>query len=344
MTEPPPSPSFARARSFRTIPLLVISFLLLAIIYLVVFPNSDFNLQDVYGFGSSSCSKDDATTASSGSGKLASDDAAKRQPVDLRVFLGVLTRPDTYERRALLRLAYSLQPRPTRTVIDVRFVFCNLDKEEDRVLVAMEIIAHGDVVVLNCTENMDGGKTYDYFSTVPRLFADDDETYDFVGKTDDDTYYRLAALADTLRDKPRENVYHGFLNPCHQSLAWQYMSGMGYIVSWDVAAWIASTEELSGDGGGGWEDKVFAGWLRKGGRFKNVYGEEPRMYDYWDREMNAEVNCFRHELMADTVAVHKLKDRLKWARTLSFFNATQGIKPSKMYDVDRLLNSDMYHV
>ncbi|GJM87066.1 hypothetical protein PR202_ga02984 [Eleusine coracana subsp. coracana] len=331
------------ARPFRTIPLLVISLLLLAIICLVVMvPNSDFKLQDLYGFGSSSsCSKDDATTAS-GSGKLASDDAAK-QPVDLRVFLGVLTRPDTYERRALLRLAYSLQPRPSRAVIDVRFVFCNLDKEEDRVLVAMEIIAHGDVVVLNCTENMDGGKTYDYFSTIPHLFAD--EPYDFVGKTDDDTYYRLATLADTLRDKPRENVYHGFLNPCHQSLAWQYMSGMGYIVSWDVAAWIASTEELRGDGGGGWEDKVFAGWLRKGGRFRNVYGEEPRMYDYWDREMNVEVNCFRHELMADTVAVHKLKDRLKWARTLGFFNATQGIKPSKMYDLDRLLNSgSMYHV
>ncbi|TVU28873.1 hypothetical protein EJB05_20409, partial [Eragrostis curvula] len=324
MTEPP-SPTFARALQCRTIPLVILSFFLVAVIYLVAFPN-DFKLQEVFA---PSCSNGDTASTS---GQLA------KQPVDLRLFLGVITRPDFYERRAHLRLAYSLQPRPVRAVIDVRFVFCNLDKEEDRVLVAMEIIAYGDIVVLNCTENMDGGKTYDYFATIPRMFAD--EPYDYVGKTDDDTYYRLATLADTLRDKPRENMYHGFLNPCHQNLAWQYMSGMGYIVSWDIAAWISATDELRNDGG--WEDKVFAGWVRKAGKFKNVYGEEPRMYDYWDREMAVEVNCFRHEHMADTVAVHKLKDRLKWARTLNFFNATHGLKPSKMYDVDRL-NSNIFN-
>ncbi|TVU13991.1 hypothetical protein EJB05_37432, partial [Eragrostis curvula] len=163
-------------------------------------------------------------------------------PVDLRVFLSIITRPDFYERRAHLRLAYSLQPRPVRAVVDVRFVFCNLDKEEDRVLVAMEIIVHADIVVLNCTENMNDGKTYEYFSTIPRMFAD--EPYDYVGKTDDDAYYRLAALADTLRNKPRDNLYHGMLIPC---------------------------------------------------------------------------------------------------RMLNFFNATQGLKPSKMYDVDRL-KSNLYHV
>nr|TKW41941.1 hypothetical protein SEVIR_1G350800v2 [Setaria viridis]TKW41942.1 hypothetical protein SEVIR_1G350800v2 [Setaria viridis]TKW41943.1 hypothetical protein SEVIR_1G350800v2 [Setaria viridis] len=40
----------------------------------------------------------------------------------------------------------------------------------------------------------------------------------------------------------------------------------------------------------------------------------------------------------EEVAVHKLKDRLKWARTL-FFNASQGLKPSKMYDIDDLQNN-----
>ncbi|XP_062220940.1 uncharacterized protein LOC133920343 [Phragmites australis] len=316
-----PSPSFARVLPSRAIPLFLLPFLLV-VIYLVVFSN-DFKLHEV--FGSSACNNGTTTSV-----QLADAYTAK-PPVDLRVFLGVVTRPDFYERRALLRLAYSLQPPPARAVIDVRFVFCNLDKEEDRVLVALEIIAHDDILVLNCTENMDGGKTYEYFSTIPRLFAD--EPYDYVGKTDDDTYYRLAALADTLRNKPRHDLYHGFLTPCHQNLAWQYMSGMGYIVSWDIAAWISATEELRNDHDG-WEDAVFAGWLRKGGRFKNVYGEEPRMYDYLDREMPDGVICFRHELMADTVAVHKLKDRLKWARTLKFFNATQGFKPSKMYHVD----------
>ncbi|KAL6912004.1 hypothetical protein ACP4OV_000809 [Aristida adscensionis] len=264
-----------------------------------------------------------------------SDDTAK-PPVDVRVFLGVLTRPEYYERRALLRLAYSLQPPPRNAAIDVRFVFCNLDKEEDRVLVALEVVAHGDILVVNRTENMDDGKTYAYFSAVPRLFAG--EPYDYVGKTDDDTYYRLAALADTLRGKARRDMYHGYLSPCHWPPEKQYMSGMGYVVSWDIAEWISATPELwnaSRDRGAP-EDSLFGEWLRKGGRYKNVYNEEPRMYDYWDREMGVDVCCFRHELMEDTVAVHKLKDRLKWARTLRFFNATQGLKPSKIYPVDLL--------
>ncbi|TVU28875.1 hypothetical protein EJB05_20411, partial [Eragrostis curvula] len=223
---------------------VILSFLLLAFIYLVVFPN-DFKLQAEFS-SSPSCSNG-ATASASG------------QPVDLRVFLGVLTLPGMYERRAHLRLAYSLQARPVRAVIDVRFVFCNLDKEEDRVLVAMEIIAHGDIVVLNCTENLDDGKTYEYFSTIPRMFAD--EPYDY---------------------------------------------------------------ELRYDRG--YEDMVFGRWVRKAGKFKNVYGEEPRMYDYWDREtgVGEGITCFRHEIIADTVAVHKVKNNLKWARLLNFFNATRA--------------------
>ncbi|TVU28885.1 hypothetical protein EJB05_20422, partial [Eragrostis curvula] len=320
--EVPPSPTFPRALPSRSIPLAILSFLLVGVISLVILPH-DFRLQEMFP---SSCTNG---AAASTSGQLA--DAATQPVVDLRVFLGVLTRPGMYERRAHLRLAYSLQPRPVRAVIDVRYVFCNLDKEEDRVLVAMEIIAHGDIVVLNCTENMDGGKTYECSPTSPTTTS---------ARPTTDTYYRLAALADTLRDKPRDGLYHGFLNPCHQSRETQYMSGMGYIVSWDIAAWISAREELRHERG--YEDSLFGWWMRKGG-FKNVYGEEPRMYDYLDREMGEGVTCFRHELIADTVAVHKLKDRLKWARTLNFFNVTQGLKPSKMYDVDRL-NSNMYHV
>ncbi|KAL6647331.1 hypothetical protein ACP70R_014768 [Stipagrostis hirtigluma subsp. patula] len=312
---PPPSSRFTRFFPSPTIPLLL-SVVLLALIYFT----NDLKLQPPL------------TTCSEGATPSSSDPAAK-PAVDLRVLLGVLTRAEMYERRALLRLAYSLQPPPSRAVVDVRFVVCRLDTEEDAVLVALEAIAHGDVVVLNCTENMDGGKTYEYFSAVPRLFAGD--PYDYVGKADDDTYYRLAALADALRGKPRRDVYHGFLTPCHQNREWEYMSGMGYVVSWDVAAWISAAEEPRRDQHGP-EDLVFGRWLRRGGRGKHKYTEEPRMYDYLDREMQERVECYRHELVADTVAVHKLKDRLKWARTLRFFNATRRLKRSKMYQIDLL--------
>ncbi|EAY87784.1 hypothetical protein OsI_09202 [Oryza sativa Indica Group] len=271
----------------------------LALFYLVIFPNDLSQLK-------SALAPCDAASKSVAAAAAADDD------VDFRMFFGILNRPDFYKRRALLRMG-----------------------RRYAVLVALEIITHGDILVLNCTENMNDGKTYDYFSALPRLFpAGAEPRYDFAGKIDDDTYYRLGALADTLRRKPRRDMYHGFLNPCHIDPAWQYMSGMGYIVSWDVAEWIAASPELRGREIG-YEDDVFGRWLRGAGKGKNRFGEEPRMYDYLDREMyGADVNCFRHELIADTVAVHKLKDRLKWARTLRFFNATDGLKPSKMYHVD----------
>ncbi|KAL5213486.1 hypothetical protein ABZP36_024333 [Zizania latifolia] len=298
-------------------PLVLLPFVLLAFIYFFVFPN-DFRLQSSLA----ACAGTPATSSAA--------TGTARAAAELRVLLGVLTRADTYERRALLRLAYALQPAPTRAVVDVRFVVCNLAKEEDAALVALEIAAYGDVIVLNCTENMDNGKTHTYFSTVPRMFAG--EPYDYVGKTDDDTYYRLAAVADTLRDMPRHDLYYGFLNPCHTKPELQYMSGMGYIVSWDVAAWIAAAGELRNDTNGP-EDKVFGRWLRWGGKGRNVYGAEPRMYDYLDAAAGQKPTCFRHALAADTVAVHKLKDRLSWARTLKFFNATEGLKPSVLHHV-----------
>uniref|UniRef100_J3LHS3 Hexosyltransferase n=2 Tax=Oryza brachyantha TaxID=4533 RepID=J3LHS3_ORYBR len=298
----------------------LLPFLLLAFVYSLFFPG-DFTILPSLA----RCSNVQETTASS-------INRTEEPAVDLRVLLGVVTRAEMYERRALLRLAYALQPPPERAVIDVRFFVCSLAREEDAVLVSLEIIAHGDVVVLNCTENMDDGKTHSYFSAVPGLFVD--APYDYVGKVDDDSYYRLAALADTLRDKPRRDLYHGFLAPCHAGPgAPRFMSGMGYIVSWDVAAWVAATEALRRDVRGP-EDEVFGRWLRSGGKGRNRYGEETRMYDYLDGGMREGVNCFRHALVADTVVVHKLKDRLKWARTLKFFNATQGLRPSKLYHVD----------
>uniref|UniRef100_A0A0D9VLX3 Hexosyltransferase n=1 Tax=Leersia perrieri TaxID=77586 RepID=A0A0D9VLX3_9ORYZ len=296
---------------------------ILVLFYLVLFPNNFTHLQSALApcdGGTKNGIVVDVDTPPADDG------------VDFRMFFGIVTRADFYERRSLLRMAYALQPRPRRAVIDVRFVICSLEKEEDAVLVSLEIITHNDVLVLNCTENMNDGKTYEYFSSLPRLFPGA-EAYDYAGKIDDDTYYRLDALADTLRTKARRDMWHGFLNPCHIDPEWQYMSGMGYIVSWDVAEWVAATPELRDDHEG-MEDEAFGRWMRKGGKGRNKYGEEPRMYDYLDAGMRDGVNCFRHELVADTVAVHKLKDRHKWARTLRFFNATQGLKPSKMYHVD----------
>jgi hypothetical protein len=240
---------------------------------------------------------------------------------ELSLLVGILTMPSRYERRDIVRLAYALQPpAPAYARVDVRFVFCNVTDPVDAALVALEIKRHGDIIVLDCTENMNDGKTYAYFSSVPRLFAD--APYDYVMKTDDDTYLRLAAMAEELRRRPRDDVYLGYgYNMSGDPML--FMHGMGYVLSWDVASWVSTAEEiLARNDTEGPEDMMVGKWLNLAGRGRNRYDLKPRMYD-----LNWDMDNFR----PDTVAVHILKDNRRWAATFNYFNVTAGIKPSKLY-------------
>jgi hypothetical protein len=252
------------------------------------------------------------------SGAVEVKDKEEARP-EFSLLVGVLTMPSRRERRDIVRMAYALQP-PAPARVDVRFVFCHVDDPVDAALVSLEAQLHGDVVVLNCTENMNDGKTHEYLSSVPRIFAR--EPYDYVMKTDDDTYLRVAALAEELRGKPRDDVYlgHGFAvgdDPM------PFMHGMGYVVSWDVAEWVSTNQEiLRHNDTHGPEDLLFGKWLNIGGRGKNRYNLKPRMYD---------LNWFMDNFQPDTIAVHMLKTNKRWAATFRYFNVTAGLKPSNLH-------------
>ena len=239
---------------------------------------------------------------------------------EFSLLVGVLTMPGRRERRDIVRMAYALQPPAARARVDVRFVFCRVADPVDAALLAAEARRHGDVVVLDCAENMNDGKTYAYLSSVPRLFAA--APYDYVMKTDDDTYLRVAALADELRGKPREDVYLGY-GYAMGGQPMPFMHGMGYVVSWDVAEWVSGNEDIPrSNGTRGHEDRLLGKWLNAGGRGKNRYNLKPRMYDvHWDVD----------NFWPDTVAVHRLKDNSRWAAVFRYFNVTAGIAPSNLY-------------
>ncbi|KAL3643039.1 hypothetical protein CASFOL_013854 [Castilleja foliolosa] len=250
---------------------------------------------------------------------------------DIRVLVGILTLPDHYHKRHFLRLIYG-----TQTVVgarvDVKFVFCNLTKEDQRVLIALEIMRYDDIIILNCQENMNKGKTYTYFSSLPEMLLNDTNVpyppYHYVLKGDDDAYFRLQSLADSLKPLPRQDLYYGYVIPCPSMDPFvHYMSGMGYLVSWDIAEWLRDSEipkkHLEGP-----EDKMFGEWLRDGHRGKNRYNAKWSMYNYPEPA----TRC-THELWPDTIAVHLLKTQEKWIRTLNYFNVTQKLKPSKLYHI-----------
>ena len=251
---------------------------------------------------------------------------------DIRILIGILTLPDQYLRRHFLRLIYSTQPPVSGAKVDVKFVFCNLTKEDQKVLVALEIMRYDDIMILNCKENMNNGKTLTYFSSLPEIFNGTEEgpypPYHYVMKADDDTYFRLNSLVESLKPLPREDLYYGYVIPCRSMDPFvHYMSGMGYLVSWDIVEWIRVSDiprrEFEGP-----EDKVFGGWMREGRRGKNRYNAKWSMYNFPEPP----TTC-THELWPDTIAVHLLKKQEKWIRTLKYFNVTDHLKPSKLYHI-----------
>jgi hypothetical protein len=215
--------------------------------------------------------------------------------------------------------------------IDVKFVFCNLTKEDQKVLVALEIMRYDDIIILDCKENMNKGKTYTYFSSLPEMLNDTDKPYPpyhYVMKTDDDTYFRLDNLVESLKPLPREDLYYGYVIPCPSMDPFvHYMSGMGYMISWDIVEWIRDSEvpknHLEGP-----EDKVFGDWIREGHRAKNRYNAKWSMYNFPEPH----TQC-THELWPNTTAVHLLKNQEKWIQTLKYFNVTSNLKPSKLYHI-----------
>ncbi|OVA14274.1 Glycosyl transferase [Macleaya cordata] len=170
---------------------------------------------------------------------------------------------------------------------------------------------------------MNSGKTYTYFSSLPQILP---RRYDYVMKADDDVFIRLVPLALSLGPLPRTDCYYGFVIPCtSQNPFIDYMSGMGFVLSWDLVEWIKESSIPANDTYGP-EDKLVGKWLKVGKKGKNRFSNKPAMYDY----PGTNGKC-SHELIPETVAVHRLKRWDQWLNVLTFFNVTKALKPSNLY-------------
>ncbi|KAL5862358.1 hypothetical protein ACOSQ4_003654 [Xanthoceras sorbifolium] len=119
---------------------------------------------------------------------------------------------------------------------------------------------------------------------------------------DDDVFFRLKPLSLSLEPLSRVDLYYGFVIPCTSMNPYvDYMSGMGFVLSWDI-------------------DKLVGKWLKKGNKGKNRFNNKPAMYDY----PGTEGKC-SHELIPETVAVHRLKKWDQWLHVLLYFNVTKGL-------------------
>ena len=123
--------------------------------------------------------------------------------------------------------------------ISVKFVICQRISAEMGRQFWAEVQLHDDIILLDCEENMNDGKTCEYFKTAPRYFPN----YLYYGKSDTDTYVLYHNLAFALDTAPRCRLYMGRSNfDAELDCFTAYMSGALYVVSKDLTI---STEEYS---------------------------------------------------------------------------------------------------
>ncbi|RKP10379.1 hypothetical protein THASP1DRAFT_12887 [Thamnocephalis sphaerospora] len=219
------------------------------------------------------------------------------------VLMGIITPVGKLERRALLRSVYRASSHPNVTV---RFVIGRPKNEDEAILVALEKAAYNDIMELAIDENMDEGKTYHYFQHVAR----NEPRYDYVMKTDDDVFVNVTNLERSLRPLPREFLYYGYRAGPEEWLGW--MSGMGYVLSWDSVAWLVDYQPKTIVGH---EDLLMGVWLDEGGRRKNLVRDECLFYQQPNRKGESKM----HGYIDETIVVHGIKDDLDWKEALRFF-------------------------
>ena len=113
----------------------------------------------------------------------------------------------------LLRETYKHFSVSDKDVVDIRFVL-GLPPKEDLGLhhfLKWEQDRYKDLQILNISENMNEGKSYEYFASLARMFPSDnprERLYDYAMKADDDTLLNLPQLIERLRPLvPREETY-----------------------------------------------------------------------------------------------------------------------------------------
>jgi hypothetical protein len=78
----------------------------------------------------------------------------------------------------------------------------------------------GDIHTVDMEENMNDGKSYEYFADLARMYQSDDANerpWDYAMKVDDDAFLNIPVLLEHLRPMiPREKTW--FVNPLQSFL------------------------------------------------------------------------------------------------------------------------------
>ena len=275
--------------------LFILSFLMLTATYLFLNPTVLMN----------AVVHQDGIICESSSSNISSS----RQTSKVSILLGVMITIPKAERRNLLRVAYGIQTSEHADVT-LLFVVGKPKNEDERTMIGLEALQYGDILFLDCEENMNAGKSFMFFSTVAAVGIQ----YDYVMKLDDDSYVRVHNLGKSLFELPRTDLYYGYVLPCDNQNAYShYMAGMGYVISWDLVQWVHESP-IPRNLTVGTEDRLMGDWLNAGNKAKNRVSKKPFFYDH----VEFGGKC-AHDLIPETILVHQVKTPKRWNQVLNYF-------------------------
>ena len=152
-------------------------------------------------------------------------------------FVGIFTTYDKIQRRRYIRECYNSK---LDLNVDLRFIIGKAKDSEEEIKLQDEQIEFGDLVILDIDENMNNGKTFEFFR-----FASQLKGYDFISKADDDVYIHLTNFMQRLDDIKMglgykfKGVYFGRKLELYKHT---FMTGMLYTLSFDLVTTIANDD------------------------------------------------------------------------------------------------------
>ncbi|KNC78579.1 hypothetical protein SARC_08996 [Sphaeroforma arctica JP610] len=293
------------------------------------------------------------------------------------VLIGVFSVASHFERRSLIRTTYMRMTRRDRDEQDypqrksskssgsakralhrrfarnatVVFVVGQPVNSAELHLLWSERDTHGDILILPCEENMDEGKTFEYFKHVYEVYGPGQSgqisrgtrartadgpgnsdsgaqgelssarpaiPYRFVVKTDEDTWVHVANLEAKLDSLPNRGTYFGRA-VCVGARTGSdcFMAGLGYALSWDLVEFIA-TDPTVAHNTVGQEDALVSEWFYQQNVMHHHVTDEVDIYDTPDLGKGI---GWSKPYTPHTVFVHQCKRRDWFIRTSHHFLA-----------------------
>jgi hypothetical protein len=153
-------------------------------------------------------------------------DTVPSRRTDALLFVGIFCRKEDLIARTLIRQTSMLLAPPG---VVVKFVICHGETSGFQPSLWAEMQQHQDLYLIDCVENMNEGKSLQYFVTVRRDFPG----FSYYSKADTDTYILFHNVARALDASPRCLFYGGLSRGAKHRIP-NYISGSFYILSCDL--------------------------------------------------------------------------------------------------------------